>query len=91
MYICIQLPCGPVPATVPGMGGKTTKTTKNKCARNGTQNEKIFQKMHQKLRKNHQKLRPGGVPEALGGGLGTILAPKGVPGTLGDEKVLKPG
>ena len=31
----------------------------------------------------------GGVPEALGGGLGTILVPKGVPGTPGDEKVPK--
>ena len=71
------------------MGGRTTKTTKNKCARNGPQNEKIFQKRHQKLKKNHQKLRPGGVLEALGGGLGTILAPKGVPGTPGDEKVPK--
>ena len=59
-------------------------------ARNGPQNEKIFQKRHQKLNKNHQKLRPGGVPEALGGGLGTILAPKGVPGTPRHEKVLKP-
>ncbi len=29
---------------------------------------------------NHQKLRFGGVPEALGGGLGTILAPRGAPG-----------
>ena len=30
-----------------------------------------------------------GVPEVLGGGLGTILTPKGVPGTPGDEKVSK--
>ena len=71
IYIYIQLPCGPIPATVPGMGPKTTKN---------------IRKRHQKLSKNHQKLRPGGVPEALGGGLGTILAPKGVPGTPGDEK-----
>ena len=74
MYIYIQLPCGPIPATVPGMGPKTTKN---------------IRKRHQKLSKNHQKLRPGGVPEALGGGLGTILVPKGVPGTPGDEKVPK--
>ena len=73
-YSNIQLPCGPIPATVPGMGPKTTKT---------------IQKRHQKFSKNHQKLTPGGVPEALGGGLGTILAPKGVPGTPGDEKKSK--
>ena len=60
IWIYIQLPCGPIPATVPGMGPKATKTTQNR---------------HQKLSKNHQKLMPGGVPEALGGGLGTILVP----------------
>ena len=62
IYIYIQLPCGPIPATVPGMGPKATKTIQNR---------------HQKLSKNHKKLMPGGVPEALGGGLGTILAPRG--------------
>ena len=59
MYI--QLPCGPAPASAPGMGPKTTKTTKNR---------------HTQLSKKHKKLRPAGVPEALGGGLGTILTPK---------------
>ena len=62
------------PATAPGMGPKTTKTTKNR---------------YHKLSKNQIKLRPGGVPEGLGGGLGTILTPKSVPGTPGDEKVPK--
>ena len=40
----------------------------------------------QKLAKttSKQKLMLGGVPEALGGGLGTILTPKGVLGTPGD-------
>ena len=56
------------------MGPKTTKT---------------IQKRHQKFSKNHQKLTPGGVPEALGGGLGIILAPEGVPETPRDEKVPK--
>ena len=34
-------------------------------------------------------MTPGVVPEALGGGPGTIVTPKGVPGTPGDEKVSK--
>ena len=42
---------------------KATKTTKNG---------------HHKLTPNHEKLTPGGVPEALGGGLWTISVP-GVP------------
>ena len=64
IYICIQLPCGPIPATVSGMGPKATKTNQNR---------------HHELSKKHQKLMPGGVPEALGGGLGTILAARGAP------------
>ena len=70
----IQLPCGPIPATVPGIGPKATKTTQN---------------MHQKLSKHHQKLKPGGVPEPLGGGLGTILAPKGASDVPRDARTRK--
>ena len=51
----IQLPCGPIPATVPGIGPKTTKTIQNR---------------YQKFSKNHTKLMPGGVPETLGEVLG---------------------
>ena len=35
---------------------------------------------HQQMTQNHKQIRFGGVPEALGGGLGTILAPRGAPG-----------
>ena len=38
---------------------------------------------------NLGKLTPGGVPEALGGGLGTILAPGGDPGCPRDARSRK--
>ena len=56
---------------------QTHKATKN--TKNG----------HQKLIQNHEKLTPGGVPEALGGGLGTILAPGGDPGCPRDARSRK--
>ena len=34
---------------------------------------------HRQFIENHEKLMPRGVPEALGGCLGTILAPRGAP------------
>ena len=54
---------------------------------------KTIKNGHHKLTKNHCKLTPGGgVPEALGGGPGTISGPgvtQDVPGTPGAEKVMK--
>ena len=43
----------------------------------------------QKLTENHEKLTPGGVPEALGGGLGTISVPGGDPGCPRDARSRK--
>ena len=48
-----------------------------KASRNPT---KIIEKS-MKIGQVHLELRSGGVPEALGRGLETILAPKGAPGT----------
>ena len=53
---------------------EATKTTKNK---------------HHKLTQNHEKLTPGGVPEAVGGGLGTISVPGGDPGCPRDARSRK--
>ena len=40
------------------------------------QSNNNYQKRRPKLTENHEKVTPGGVPEALGGGLGTILVPR---------------
>jgi hypothetical protein len=40
------------------------------------QSNNNYQKRRPKLTGNHEKVTPGGVPEALGGGLGTILVPR---------------
>ena len=40
------------------------------------QSNNKYQKRRPKLTENHEKVTPGGVPEALGGGLGTILVPR---------------
>ena len=76
----IQLPCGPSPPPcllrslffvlcslffVPQGSKKTNPQSNNN-----------YQKRRPKLTENHEKVTPGGVPEALGGGLGTILVPR---------------
>ena len=88
MYIYIQLPCGPSPPPcllrslffvlcslffvlcslffVPQGSKKTNPQSNNN-----------YQKRHPKLSGDHEKVTPGGLPEALGGGLGTILVPRG--------------
>ena len=54
--------------------------------------EKIFEKLAKIIKKmlkiyeNSSKIEVRGVPEALGRGLGAILAPKGAPGTKGMQK-----
>ena len=40
------------------------------------QSNNNYQKRRPKLTENHEKVTPGGVPEARGGGLGTILVPR---------------
>ena len=40
------------------------------------QSNNKYQKRRPKLTENHEKVTPGGVPEARGGGLGTILVPR---------------
>ena len=80
IYIYIQLPCGPSPPPcllrslffvlcssffVPQGSKKTNPQSNNN-----------YQKRRPKLSENHEKVTPGGVPEALGGGLGTILVPR---------------
>lgn len=66
-FVLLQLPCGPAP---------------RHRARNGrlrVHSWKICGGTPRKLFRNHHTLRPGGVPEALGGRLGTTLAPRGAP------------
>ena len=56
-------------------------------ARNGPQNDKNYTKQGQQMSKNHTKLMPGGVPEALG----KVLGPFWPPGAPGDENGVKNG
>ena len=97
IYIYIQLPCGPAPPpclglfphkfavapSYPTSGGRVptqVRSWKNdgKSYRKTNQNH---QKIDRKSIEIYLKLRSGGVPEALGRGLGPILAPKGAPWT----------
>ena len=99
----IQLPCGPAPPpclglfphkfavapSYPTSGGRVptqVRSWKNdgKSYRKNNQNHP---KIDDESSEIHLKLRSGGVLEALGRGLGPILAPKGAPRTNNRQKV----
>ena len=71
--------CGPLPPT---------NDVKN-LRQNQQKNDPKSSKNRSKSDEKSSKSRLGGVPEALGGGLGAILAPRGAPGAPGATKVTK--